>query len=175
MRYKAYCVTRARWVNPAERTALVMEAASAADLVQVQWKKAGYGAEAIEDDIKRQRTPAGNRHRHHETLRWQAIVAPAVGINTGHGLGDDGDNMMGDRDNRSLWLAIGLITLAVMVFAWRSLFTVTREKPAERHGDDGYAGGVGTGVASALPMSGSTCGRSGSRWKRGTSITKPAR
>ncbi len=27
-------------------------------------------------------------------------------------------------------------------------FTVTREKPAERHGDDGYAGGAGTGVAS---------------------------
>ncbi len=28
-----------------------------------------------------------------------------------------GDNMMVTDDNRSLWLAIGLITLAVMVFA----------------------------------------------------------
>lgn len=28
-----------------------------------------------------------------------------------------GDNMMVTADNRSLWLVIGLITLAVMVFA----------------------------------------------------------
>lgn len=44
-----------------------------------------------------------------------------------------GDNMMVTDDNRSLWLAIGLITLAVMVFAgghfyrnaWKSLLNGT--------------------------------------------------
>lgn len=44
-----------------------------------------------------------------------------------------GDNMMVTGDNRSLWLAIGLITLAVMVFAgghfyrnaWKSLLNGT--------------------------------------------------
>lgn len=42
-----------------------------------------------------------------------------------------GDNMMVSDDNRSLWLVIGLVTLAVMVFAgghfyrsaWKSLKT----------------------------------------------------
>ncbi|MGS9159804.1 cation transporter, partial [Salmonella enterica subsp. enterica serovar Infantis] len=47
---------------------------------------------------------------------WQAIVALAVGIPV-MVWGMIGDNMMVTVDNRSLWLAIGLITLAVMVFA----------------------------------------------------------
>ncbi len=38
-----------------------------------------------------------------------------------------GDNMMVTGDNRSLWLAIGLITLAVMVLR-AVTFTVTRGK-----------------------------------------------
>ena len=87
-------VTQAR-VNLAERTALVMGSASPQDLVQAV-EKAGYGAEAIEDDAKR-------RERQQETA-----VATM---------------------KRSLWLVIGLITLAVMVFAgghfyrsaWKSL------------------------------------------------------
>ncbi len=60
--------------------------------------------------------------------RWQAIVALAVGIPV-MVWGMIGDNMMVTADNRSLWLVIGLITLAVMVFAgghfyrsaWKSL------------------------------------------------------
>lgn len=44
-------VSQAR-VNLAERTALVMGSASAAELVQAV-EKAGYGAEAIEDDLQR--------------------------------------------------------------------------------------------------------------------------
>ncbi|MGS9149872.1 cation transporter, partial [Salmonella enterica subsp. enterica serovar Infantis] len=69
-------VTQAR-VNLAERTALVMVSASAADLVQAV-EIAGYGAEAIEDDINR-------RERQQETaiatmnrFRWQAMGALAV-------------------------------------------------------------------------------------------------
>lgn len=61
-----------------------------------------------------------------------------------------GDNMMVTDDNRSLWLAIGLITLAVMVFAgghfyrnaWKSLLNGTATM------DTLVA--LGTGVAALL-------------------------
>lgn len=66
-------------VNPAERTALVMGSASAADLVQAV-EKAGYGAEAIEDDIKRRERQQETAIATMKRFRWQAIVALAVGI-----------------------------------------------------------------------------------------------
>ncbi|EBF3461108.1 copper-exporting P-type ATPase CopA [Salmonella enterica] len=123
-------VTQAR-VNLAERTALVMGSASAADLVQAV-EKAGYGAEAIEDDIKRRERQQETAIATMKRFRWQAIVALSVGIPV-MVWGMIGDNMMVTGDNRSLWLAIGLITLAVMVFAgghfyrnaWKSLLNGT--------------------------------------------------
>ena len=119
-------VTQAR-VNLAERTALVMGSASAQDLVQAV-EKAGYGAEAIEDDAKRRERQQETAVATMKRFRWQAIVALAVGIPV-MVWGMIGDNMMVTADNRSLWLVIGLITLAVMVFAgghfyrsaWKSL------------------------------------------------------
>lgn len=119
-------VSQAR-VNLAERTALVMGSASAAELVQAV-EKAGYGAEAIEDDLKRRERQQETAVATMKRFRWQAIVALLVGIPV-MGWGMIGDNMMVSDDNRSLWLVIGLITLAVMVFAgghfyrsaWKSL------------------------------------------------------
>lgn len=119
-------VTQAR-VNLAERTALVMGSASPQDLVQAV-EKAGYGAEAIEDDAKRRERQQETAVATMKRFRWQAIVALAVGIPV-MVWGMIGDNMMVTADNRSLWLVIGLITLAVMVFAgghfyrsaWKSL------------------------------------------------------
>ena len=107
-------VTQAR-VNLAERTALVMGSASPQDLVQAV-EKAGYGAEAIEDDAKRRERQQETAVATMKRFRWQAIVALAVGIPV-MVWGMLGDNMMVTADNRSLWLVIGLITLAVMVFA----------------------------------------------------------
>ena len=107
-------VTQAR-VNLAERTALVMGSASPQDLVQAV-EKAGYGAEAIEDDAKRRERQQETAVATMKRFRWQAIVALAVGIPV-MVWGMIGDNMMVTADNRSLWLVIGLITLAVMVFA----------------------------------------------------------
>ncbi|MDF7758721.1 copper-exporting P-type ATPase CopA [Kosakonia cowanii] len=113
-------VTQAR-VNLAERTALVMGSAPAAELVSAV-EQAGYGAEAIEDDIKR-------RERQQETalatlkrFRWQAIVALLVGVPIML-WGMLGDNMMVTEANRSLWLGIGALTLAVMVFAGGHFYT----------------------------------------------------
>ena len=119
-------VAQAR-VNLAERTALVMGSASAADLVQAV-EKAGYGAEAIEDDVERRERQQETAIATMKRFRWQAIVALLVGIPV-MGWGMIGDNMMVSDDNRSLWLAIGVVTLAVMVFAgghfyrsaWKSL------------------------------------------------------
>ncbi|MFS3896350.1 copper-exporting P-type ATPase CopA [Raoultella ornithinolytica] len=119
-------VTQAR-VNLAERTALVMGSASAAELVQAV-EKAGYGAEAIEDDLKRRERQQETAIATMKRFRWQAIVALLVGVPV-MVWGMIGDNMMVSDDNRSLWLVIGLVTLAVMVFAgghfyrsaWKSL------------------------------------------------------
>jgi len=119
-------VTQAR-VNLAERSALIMGSASATDLV-LAVENAGYGAEAIEDDVKR-------RARQQETavatmtrFRWQAIVALLLGVPV-MVWGMLGDNMMVTADNRTLWLFIGVLTLGVMVVAgghfyrsaWKSL------------------------------------------------------
>ncbi|WP_232556168.1 copper-exporting P-type ATPase CopA [Klebsiella variicola] len=119
-------VSQAR-VNLAERTALVMGSASAAELVQAV-EKAGYGAEAIEDDLERRERQQETAIATMKRFRWQAIVALLVGVPV-MVWGMIGDNMMVSDDNRSLWLAIGLVTLAVMVFAgghfyrsaWKSL------------------------------------------------------
>lgn len=119
-------VSQAR-VNLAERTALVMGSASAAELVQAV-EKAGYGAEAIEDDLERRERQQETAIATMKRFRWQAIVALLVGVPV-MVWGMIGDNMMVSDDNRSMWLVIGLITLAVMVFAgghfyrsaWKSL------------------------------------------------------
>ncbi|HDG9832211.1 TPA: copper-exporting P-type ATPase CopA [Raoultella ornithinolytica] len=119
-------VTQAR-VNLAERTALVMGSASAAELVQAV-EKAGYGAEAIEDDLQRRERQQETAIATMKRFRWQAIVALLVGVPV-MVWGMIGDNMMVSDDNRSLWLVIGLVTLAAMVFAgghfyrsaWKSL------------------------------------------------------
>ncbi|WP_281081450.1 copper-exporting P-type ATPase CopA [Klebsiella quasivariicola] len=119
-------VSQAR-VNLAERTALVMGSASAAELVQAV-EKAGYGAEAIEDDQERRERQQETAIATMKRFRWQAIVALLVGVPV-MVWGMIGDNMMVSDDNRSLWLVIGLVTLAVMVFAgghfyrsaWKSL------------------------------------------------------
>lgn len=114
-------------VNLAERTALVMGSASAAELVGAV-ENAGYGAEAIEDDQARRERQQQTAVAAMKRFRWQAIVALALGIPV-MGWGMFGDNMMVTDANRSLWLVIGLLTLAVMIFAgghfycnaWKSL------------------------------------------------------
>lgn len=61
-------------------------------------------------------------------FRWQAIVALLVSIPV-MVWGMMGDNMMVTADNRTLWLVIGLITLAVMVFAGGLFYTSATEEP----------------------------------------------
>ena len=129
-----------------------MGSASAADLVQAV-EKAGYGAEAIEDDAKRRerqqkKPPLATMKR----FRWQAAVALLLGVPV-MVWGMIGDNMMVSDDNRSLWLTIGLATLAVMVFAGGHFYRNAWKKPDERHRDYGYVGRAGYRVAWLYSMS----------------------
>ncbi|QOV65117.1 copper-exporting P-type ATPase CopA [Kosakonia pseudosacchari] len=113
-------VTQAR-VNLAERTALVMGSAPAAELVSAV-ENAGYGAEAIEDDIKRRERQQETALATMKRFRWQAIVALLVGVPI-MVWGMLGDNMMVTDTNRTLWLALGVVTLAVMIVAGGHFYT----------------------------------------------------
>ncbi|BDH46769.1 Cu+ exporting ATPase [Salmonella enterica subsp. enterica serovar Choleraesuis] len=119
-------------VNLAERTALIMGHASPQDLVAAV-EKAGYGAEAIEDDNLRRERQQQNADAAMKRFRWQAILALAVGIPV-MVWGMAGDHMMVTPENRSLWLVIGLVTLAVMIVAgghfYRSALKSLRNRTA---------------------------------------------
>ncbi|POP46839.1 Cu+ exporting ATPase [Superficieibacter electus] len=143
-------VTQAR-VNLAERTALVMGHASAAELVQAV-EKAGYGAEAIEDDVKRRERQQQTAIATMKRFRWQAVVALAVGVPVML-WGMIGDNMMVTHDNRNLWLAIGVLTLAVMVFAGGHFYRSAWKSLLNRTATMDTLVALGTGVAWLYSMS----------------------
>ena len=137
-------VSQAR-VNLAERTALVMGSASASELVQAV-EKAGYGAEAIEDDIERRDRQQKNAIATMKRFRWQAIVALLVGIPV-MVWGMLGDNMMVTDENRTLWLVIGVITLGVMVFAGGHFYTSAWKSLKNRTATMDTLVALGTGAA----------------------------
>ncbi|MEX9251928.1 copper-exporting P-type ATPase CopA [Pseudenterobacter timonensis] len=143
-------VSQAR-VNLAERTALVMGSASAADLVQAV-EKAGYGAEAIEDDAERRERQQQSAIATMKRFRWQAIVALLVGIPV-MVWGMIGDNMMVSDSNRSLWLTIGIITLAVMIFAGGHFYTSAWKSLKNRTATMDTLVALGTGAAWLYSMS----------------------
>lgn len=137
-------VAQAR-VNLAERTALITGRASASELVSAV-EQAGYGAEAIEDDRERRERQQATAQSTAKRFRWQAIAALILGVPV-MVWGMLGDNMMVTEENRSLWLVIGALTLAVMVFAgghfYRSAWKSLRNRTATM--DTLVA--LGTGVA----------------------------
>lgn len=123
-------VSQAR-VNLAERSALVMGDAAPESLIGAV-KVAGYGAEIIEDDAERREKQQKTAQQAVRRFRWQAAVALILGIPLML-WGMAGDNMMLTQNNRAGWLAVGLITLLVMIVAgghfyrsaWRSLMKGT--------------------------------------------------
>ena len=143
-------VSQAR-VNLAERTALVMGSASASELVQAV-EKAGYGAEAIEDDIERRERQQENAIATMKRFRWQAIVALLVGIPV-MVWGMLGDNMMVTDENRILWLVIGVITFGVMVFAGGHFYTSAWKSLKNRTATMDTLVALGTGAAWLYSMS----------------------
>ena len=128
-----------------------MGSASAAELVQAV-EKAGYGAEAIEDDAERRERQQETAIATMKRFRWQAIVALLVGIPV-MVWGMMGDNMMVTADNRTLWLVIGLITLAVMVFAGGHFYTSAWKSLKNRTATMDTLVALGTGAAWLYSMS----------------------
>jgi Cu+-exporting ATPase len=128
-----------------------MGSASAADLVQAV-EKAGYGAEAIEDDAERRERQQETAIATMKRFRWQAIVALLVGIPV-MVWGMIGDNMMVTDDNRTLWLVIGIITLGVMIFAGGHFYTSAWKSLKNRTATMDTLVALGTGAAWLYSMS----------------------
>ncbi|MDX7991202.1 copper-exporting P-type ATPase CopA [Xenorhabdus littoralis] len=114
-------------VNLAERSALVTGNASSNALIEAVIK-AGYGAEIIQDETERRERQQQVAQANMRRFRWQSALALVVGVPV-MVWGMIGDNMVLTPANHAIWLSIGLLTLAVMVFAgghfyrnaWQSL------------------------------------------------------
>jgi len=124
-------VSQAR-VNLAERSALVLGSAQPQSLIDAV-TRAGYGAEIIEDDVKRREKQQQSAQAAVQRFRWQAALALALGIPLML-WGMVGDNMMLSATNRSGWLMVGVVTLLVMAIAgghfYRSAWKNLRNRTA---------------------------------------------
>ncbi|MGQ6050624.1 copper-exporting P-type ATPase CopA [Serratia sp. IR-2025] len=114
-------------VNLAERSALVTGAADAQALVAAV-EKAGYGAEMIQDETERRERQQQTARANMKRFSWQAALGLALGIPL-MAWGLFGGSMTLTPETQRPWLLVGVITLAVMVFAgghfyrnaWRAL------------------------------------------------------
>ncbi|MGM3183870.1 copper-exporting P-type ATPase CopA [Dickeya oryzae] len=119
-------VTQAH-VNLAERSALVSGSVAHQALIDAV-QNAGYGAEIILDEAERRARQEHTSRQAVRRFRWQAALSLALGIPL-MVWGMIGDNMMLTDHNRTGWLLVGVLTLAVMIAAgghfyrnaWRSL------------------------------------------------------
>lgn len=114
-------------VNLAERSALITGGADPQALVAAV-EKAGYGAEMIQDETERRERQQQTAQANMKRFRWQAALGLALGIPL-MAWGLFGGSMSLTPETQRPWLWVGLITLAVMVFAgghfyrnaWRAL------------------------------------------------------
>ncbi|MDN6111044.1 MAG: heavy metal translocating P-type ATPase, partial [Enterobacterales bacterium] len=114
-------------VNLAERSALVIGRSDPDALIHAV-EKAGYGAEIIQDEEKRRARQQESAEKSVKKFRWQAALGLGLGVPL-MAWGLFGGSMELTASNQNNWLIVGLVTLAVMVFAgghfyrsaWRSL------------------------------------------------------
>lgn len=114
-------------VNLAERSALITGNADPQQLIAAV-EKAGYGAEMIQDETERRERQQQTAQANMKRFRWQAALGLALGIPL-MAWGLLGGSMSLTAQSQWPWLIVGLLTLAVMVFAgghfyrnaWRAL------------------------------------------------------
>ncbi|PWC21328.1 copper-exporting P-type ATPase CopA [Brenneria roseae subsp. roseae] len=119
-------VTQAR-VNLAERSALVNGHATHEALITAV-EQAGYGAEIIVDEDERRARQQETAQQNIRRFQWQAALGLLLGVPLML-WGVLGGSMTLTPESRTPWLVVGLLTLAVMIFAgghfyrnaWRSL------------------------------------------------------
>lgn len=102
-------------VNLAERSALITGSADPQALVAAV-EKAGYGAEMIQDETERRERQQQTAQANMKRFRWQAALGLALGIPL-MAWGLLGGSMSLTPETQRPWLLVGLLTLAVMVFA----------------------------------------------------------
>lgn len=114
-------------VNLAERSALISGNAEPPALLAAV-EKAGFSAELIEDETERRQRQQQVAQATMKRFRWQAALGLALGIPL-MAWGILGGSMSLTAETQRLWLVVGLLNLAVMVFAgghfyrdaWRAL------------------------------------------------------
>lgn len=102
-------------VNLAERSALVMGAVDHQALISAV-EKAGYGAEIIQDETERRERQQQTAQQNMRRFSWQATLGLSVGIPL-MAWGLFGGSMTLTPETRIPWLVVGILTLAVMIFA----------------------------------------------------------
>ncbi|WP_145587793.1 copper-exporting P-type ATPase CopA [Yersinia aldovae] len=102
-------------VNLAERSALVTGYQNKEALIDAV-KKAGYGAEIIEDEGERRERQQQMSQASMKRSQWQAALGLLLGIPL-MGWGLFGGSMTLTPETQTPWLIVGIITLLVMVFA----------------------------------------------------------
>lgn len=132
-------------VNLAERSALVTGDVDH-DALLSAIEKAGYAGEIIQDDVKRRERQQEVAVANMKRFRWQAALALAVGIPVMI-WGMIGDNMMLTEANHSIWLTIGIITLAVMVIAGGHFYRSAWQSLKNRSATMDTLVALGTGAA----------------------------
>lgn len=119
-------------VNLAERSALVIGQAQGAALLQAV-AGAGYQAELILDDTERRQRQQQNAARAMRQFSWQSGLALALGVPL-MAWGLLGGSMTLTASTRLPWLAVGVVTLVVMILAgghfYRSAWTSLRNGSA---------------------------------------------
>lgn len=137
-------VTVAR-VNLAERTALVFGKADPQGLVKAV-EEIGYGAELIEDEQIRREKQQRQVQKEINQRKWQAIVALALGgVLMGWML--LGGQMEVTAENRFNWLAVGLLTLAVILLTGGHFYQRAVKNLVKKTATMDTLVALGTGVA----------------------------
>ncbi len=143
-------VTDAR-VNLAERSALIMGAPNAAELLAAV-KKAGYGAELIQDEATRRERQEQSTRQSIRRFQWQAALGLLLGIPMML-WGIFGGSMSLTPDNQTHWIILGLVTLAVLVVAGGHFFTSAWRSLLNRSATMDTLVALGTGAAWIYSMS----------------------
>ncbi|MCW6567703.1 copper-exporting P-type ATPase CopA [Yersinia ruckeri] len=102
-------------VNLAERSALVSGSADHSALISAV-EKAGYGAEIIEDEVKRRERQQEMAQANMKRFQWQATLGLLLGIPL-MAWGLFGGSMTLTPETQTPWLGVGVLTLLVMIFA----------------------------------------------------------
>lgn len=114
-------------VNLAERSALISGNVTPQALIAAV-EKAGYGAEMIQDETERRERQQQTAQANMKRFSWQAALGLVVGVPL-MAWGVFGGSMTLTPETQQPWMIVGIITLAVMVFAgghfyrnaWRAL------------------------------------------------------